>query len=133
MKFSILFTILFFSYLNCFSQQDHIQVKTNETYRYNAIEKKPEFPGGIGAFYKYIANNYKTPNVNNLSGKVFVNFVIEKDGSIVEAKVIRDLGYGTGEEAVRVLMQSPKWSPGMQNGQPVRVMYSLPITIQSSK
>lgn len=133
MKFSILFTVVFFSCLNCFSQQDTEQVNKNETYNYSFIEKKPEFPGGAEAFYKYIGKNYKTPNVNNLNGKVFVNFVIEKDGSVVEAKVIRDLGYGTGEEAVRVLIQSPKWSPGMQNGQPVRVMYSLPITIQSSK
>jgi protein TonB len=133
MKLSILFTVLFFSCLNCFSQQDTIQVKKNETYNYSSIDKKPEFPGGAGAFYKYIGNNYRTPNVQGLSGKVYVNFVIEKDGSVVEAKVIRDLGYGTGEEAVRVLSESPKWSPGIQNGKPVRVMYSLPITIQSTR
>ena len=132
MKYFILFTVLFFSGLNCFSQENN-QDKEKESYKYNAIEKKPEFPGGAGAFYKYIGNNYRTPSVQGLSGKVYVNFVIEKDGSVVEAKVIRDLGYGTGEEAVRVLSESPKWSPGMQNGQPVRVLYSLPITIQSSK
>ena len=62
-----------------------------------------------------------------------INIVIEKDGSIVEVKVLRDLGYGTGEEAVRVLSESPKWSPGIQNGQPVRVMFNLPISIQSSR
>jgi protein TonB len=133
MKLSILFTVLFFSCLNCFSQQDTEQVNKNETYNYSSIDKKPEFPGGAGAFYKYIGNNYRTPNVQGLSGKVYVNFVIEKDGSVVEAKVIRDLGYGTGEEAVRVLKESPKWSPGIQNGKPVRVMYSLPITIQSTR
>ncbi len=133
MKYFILFTVLFFSGLNCFSQQDTTQDKKNEPYNYSSIDKKPEFPGGAGAFYKYIGNNYRTPSVQGLSGKVYVNFVIEKDGSVVEAKVIRDLGYGTGEEAVRVLSESPKWSPGMQNGQPVRVLYSLPITIQSSK
>ncbi len=133
MKLSILFTVLFFSCLNCFSQQDTEQVNKNETYNYSSIDKKPEFPGGAGAFYKYIGNNYRTPSVQGLSGKVYVNFVIEKDGSVVEAKVIRDLGYGTGEEAVRVLKESPKWSPGIQNGKPVRVMYSLPITIQSTR
>lgn len=133
MKLSILFTVLFFSCLNCFSQQDTEQVNINETYNYSSIDKKPEFPGGAGAFYKYIGNNYRTPSVQGLSGKVYVNFVIEKDGSVVEAKVIRDLGYGTGEEAVRVLKESPKWSPGIQNGKPVRVMYSLPITIQSTR
>jgi protein TonB len=87
----------------------------------------------MGDFFKFIWNNYKTPKVNNLSGKLYLNFVIEKDGSIVEVKVLRDLGYGTGEEAVRVLSESPKWSPGMQNGQPVRVMFNLPISIQSSR
>jgi protein TonB len=97
------------------------------------LKKKPEFPGGMEAFFKYIGNNYKTPKVSNLSGKIYLNFVIEKDGSIVEVKVLRDLGYGTGEEAVRVLSESPKWSPGMQNGQPVRVMFNLPISIQSSR
>jgi len=132
MKYFILFTVLFFSGLNCFSQENN-QDKEKESYKYNAIEKKPEFPGGAGAFYKYIGNNYRTPSVQGLSGKIYVNFVIEKDGSIVEVKILRDLGYGTGEEAVRVLSESPKWSPGMQNGQPVRVLYSLPITIQSSK
>jgi protein TonB len=132
MKYFILFTVLFFSGLNCFSQENN-QDKEKESFKYNAIEKKPEFPGGVGAFYKYIGNNYRTPSVQGLSGKIYVNFVIEKDGSIVEVKILRDLGYGTGEEAVRVLSESPKWSPGMQNGQPVRVLYSLPITIQSSK
>jgi periplasmic protein TonB len=132
MKYFILFTVLFFSGQICFSQENN-QDKEKESYKYNTIEIKPEFPGGMGAFFKYIGNNYKTPKVNNLSGKLYLNFVIEKDGSIVEVKVLRDLGYGTGEEAVRVLSESPKWSPGMQNGQPVRVMYTLPIMIQSSR
>lgn len=132
MRYFILYALLFFSDLNCFSQENN-QDKEKESYKYNTIEKKPEFPGGMEAFFKYIGNNYKTPKVSNLSGKIYLNFVIEKDGSIVEVKVLRDLGYGTGEEAVRVLSESPKWSPGMQNGQPVRVMFNLPISIQSSR
>ena len=132
MRYFILYSLLFFSGLNCFSQENN-QDKEKESYKYNTIEKKPEFPGGMEAFFKYIGNNYKTPKVSNLSGKIYLNFVIEKDGSIVEVKVLRDLGYGTGEEAVRVLSESPKWSPGMQNGQPVRVMFNLPISIQSSR
>ena len=132
MRYFILYALLFFYGLNCFSQENN-QDKEKESYKYNTIEKKPEFPGGMEAFFKYIGNNYKTPKVSNLSGKIYLNFVIEKDGSIVEVKVLRDLGYGTGEEAVRVLSESPKWSPGMQNGQPVRVMFNLPISIQSSR
>ena len=56
-------------------------------------------------------------------------FVIDVDGSIIELKVLKDLGYGTGEEAIRVLKESPKWIPGEQNGQPVRVKYALPIAL----
>ena len=68
--------------------------------------------------------------VKNLKGKVFVTFVVEKDGSLSDIKVIRDIGLGTGEEAIRVLKECPKWLPGEQNGQKVRVLYSLPISIQ---
>ena len=128
MNYSILVGLLFFSGLNCFSQ-DTIQFKEKEAFNINSIEKKPEFPGGVGAFYKYIANNYKLPNVKKLNGKVYVAFVIDVDGSIIELKVLKDLGYGTGEEAIRVLKESPKWIPGEQNGQPVRVKYALPIAL----
>jgi len=102
----------------------------NLIYNTAGIEVKPDFPGGIQEFYKFIGKNYKTPNVKNLKGKVFVMFVIEKDGSLTDIKVLRDIGHGTGEEAVRVLKECPKWLPGEQNGQKVRVLYSLPISIQ---
>jgi protein TonB len=58
-----------------------------------------------------------------------MTFVVEKDGSVTDIKIIRDLGYGTGKEAKRVLENSPKWKPGIQNGRPVRVQYNLPISI----
>jgi protein TonB len=102
----------------------------NLIYNTAGIEVKPDFPGGLQEFYKFIGKNYKTPNVKNLKGKVFVMFVIEKDGSLTDIKVLRDIGHGTGEEAVRVLKECPKWLPGEQNGQKVRVLYSLPISIQ---
>lgn len=102
----------------------------NSIYNTSGIEVKPEFPGGLNEFYKYIGKNYRTPNVKGLKGKVFVTFVIEKDGSLTDIKVIRDIGLGTGEEAIRVLKECPKWIPGEQNGQKVRVMYALPISIQ---
>ena len=87
----------------------------------------------MGGFYEFIAKNYRTPDVQGLKGKVVVSFVVEKDGSIVEVKVIKDLGYGTGAEAIRVLNLSPKWKPGLQDGKPVRVIFSLPITIQATR
>jgi len=105
----------------------------NQIYNTAGIEVKPDFPGGINKFYKFVGDNYQTPEEDGLKGKVYVTFVVEKDGSLTDIKVIRDIGYGTGKEAIRVLKKSPKWSPGVQNGKPVRVLYSLPITIQSAE
>lgn len=104
----------------------------NSIHNMAGIEVKPDFPGGLEKFYKYVGNNYKVPEEDGLKGKVFVTFVVEKDGSLTDVKVIRDIGYGTGAEAIRVLKKSPRWNPGEQNGKKVRVLYSLPITIQSA-
>ncbi|RZJ77461.1 MAG: energy transducer TonB [Flavobacterium sp.] len=105
----------------------------NNVYNTAGIEVKPDFPGGIDKFYKFVGNNYKTPEEEGLKGKVYVTFVVEKDGSLTDIKVLRDIGYGTGAEAIRVLKKCPKWTPGEQNGKKVRVLYSLPITIQSAE
>lgn len=95
---------------------------------YNAVEVKPDFPGGLQKFYDFVGKNYRAPE-EDIRGKVYVQFVVEKDGSLTDIKVMRDIGYGTGAEAIRVLKKSPKWKPGIQNGRPVRVLYSLPISI----
>jgi len=105
----------------------------NNVYNTAGIEVKPDFPGGIEKFYRFVGNNYKTPEEEGLKGKVYVTFVVEKDGSLTDIKVLRDIGYGTGAEAIRVLKKCPKWTPGEQNGKKVRVLYSLPITIQSAE
>lgn len=102
----------------------------NTIYNTAGIEVKPDFPGGIKEFYTYIGKNYKVPDVKGLTGKVYISFVIEKDGSLSDIKVLRDVGYGSGEEAVRVLKNSPNWTPAEQNGKKVRVLYMLPISIQ---
>ncbi len=101
----------------------------NTVYNSAGIEVKPDYPGGIEKFYKYIADNYKMPEEEGLKGKVYVTFVVEKDGSLTDIKVLRDIGYGTGKEAIRVLKASKKWSPGEQNGKKVRCTYSLPISL----
>jgi protein TonB len=62
------------------------------------IEVKPEFPGGMAKFYKYVGDNYRAPEEEGLRGKVYVTFVVEKDGSLTDIKVLRDIGYGTGKE-----------------------------------
>ena len=105
----------------------------NSIYNTAGIEVKPDFPGGMEKFYKFVGNNYQTPEEDGLKGKVYVTFVVEKDGSLTDIKVIRDIGYGTGKEAIRVLNKCPRWTPGEQNGKKVRVLYSLPITIQSAE
>ncbi|POY40478.1 energy transducer TonB [Flavobacterium alvei] len=111
------------------SVQVPTSVSDNTVYNTAGIEVKPDFPGGMDQFYKFIAENYQTPKAEGLKGKIYVTFVIEKDGSLSDIKVLRDIGYGTGKEAIRVLKLSPKWSPGEQNGQKVRCTYSLPISI----
>ncbi|SHF99899.1 Antitoxin component YwqK of the YwqJK toxin-antitoxin module [Flavobacterium fluvii] len=104
----------------------------NISYNYTEIETKPEFKSGIMDFYKYLSKNYRLPNMpQGTKGKVYITFVVDKDGKIVEPRVLRDLGYGTGEEAIRVLNNCDKWTPAKQRGQEVRCSYSLPISIQN--
>jgi protein TonB len=105
----------------------------NTVYNTAGIEVKPDFPGGMAAFGKFIEKNYQTPEEEGLKGKVYVTFVVEKDGSLTDIKVLRDIGYGTGKEAIRVLNKCPKWTPGEQNGKKVRCTFSLPISIQSAE
>ena len=93
------------------------------------LEEKPDFPGGLQAFFKFVGDNYKMPQEPGLRGKVFVQFIIEKDGSLTDIKVVRDIGFGTGNEAIRVLKLCPKWYAGKLNGNLVRCNYMLPISI----
>jgi hypothetical protein len=109
-------------------EKDEIDRQSGD-YIYNAVEKRPEFPGGIQAFYDFVAKNYKMPDVKDLKGKIFIQFIVEKDGSLSEIETMRDIGHGTGEEAVRVLKLSPNWVPGELDGEKVRVQYSLPISV----
>lgn len=102
----------------------------------SANVKEPQFPGGIEKFYMFIGQNFKIPqefSKQKIDGKLALEFMVEKDGSLSEFKVVKDLGYGSADEAIRVLKLSPKWIPASENGKPVRVMYSLPITIQAEK
>ncbi len=94
------------------------------------VEDDPEFPGGLSALSQYLASNIKYPQLakeNNITGKVFVSFVVEKDGSVGQVKILRDIGGGCGAEAVRVVKSMPKWKPGKQRGKPVRTQFNLPV------
>jgi len=102
-----------------------------KVYGISDVQKIPEFGGGLVGFYKFIAQNYKTPDEEGLKGEVLVTFIVDVDGSLKDIKVIKDLGYGTGEEAIRVLKKCPKWIPASQNNIPVKCQYSLPIKIRT--
>lgn len=95
------------------------------------VETEPSFPGGIDSLYAWIGQNLRYPQQaqdNKIEGKVYVTFVVEKDGSIANPKLLRDIGFGCGAEAIRVVKAMPKWNPGKQRGKPVRVQFNLPIT-----
>ena len=101
-----------------------------ETQIFTVVENEPEFPGGMEALYKYLAQNIKYPQLardNGITGKVYVTFVVERDGSIANPKVLRDIGGGCGAEAIRVVKAMPKWTPGKQRGKAVRVQFNLPV------
>ena len=94
-----------------------VAVDDNKVYDFVSIEKQPEFPGGISKFYGYLSKAIKYPPMaqeNNVQGKVFLSFVVEKDGKLTDITVTRGLGSGTDEEAIRVLKASPRWNPGIQ-------------------
>jgi len=112
-------------------EKDAIDRQSGE-YIYNSVEKRPDFPGGIQKFYEFVAQNFQIPAVDDLQGKVYIQFIVEVDGSLSNFVNLRDIGHGTGEEAIRVLKLSPKWIPGEEEGKPVRVQYSLPISIRGT-
>jgi protein TonB len=97
-----------------------------------ALDKLPEFPGGIHKFYTYVGTNFEKPEIESSKAiRVYVSFVIEKDGSMTAIQVLKDPGYGLGNEAIRVLKSlKTKWSPGILAGKAVRTAYNLPIIIQ---
>ena len=108
-------------------------IDANKTeYSYTLPEEKPQPEKGIQHFYKHIGNNLNIPKealLKRISGKIYLTFVIDTDGKIIETKIIRGLGYGLDEEAVRVVNNYKNWIPGKIKGKKVRVSYALPITV----
>lgn len=97
---------------------------------FTVVESMPEFPGGMGELMRYLATNIKYPPLakeSGIQGRVFINFVVEPNGSISNVKVLRGIGGGCDEEAVRVVESMPNWKPGKQRGKNVRVSYNLPV------
>ncbi len=100
---------------------------------FTVVETMPEFPGGQGALLQFLAKSIKYPVIaqeNGIQGRVTCSFVVNKDGSIVDAEVIRGVDPSLDKEAIRVINTMPKWSPGKQRGKPVRVKYTVPVTFR---
>jgi len=100
---------------------------------FTIVEEMPSYPGGDLKMYEYLGKNIKYPQIareSGIQGRVFVNFVVEPDGSVSNVKVLRGIGGGCDEEAIRVVKSMPKWKPGKQRGKAVRVSYTLPVVFK---
>ena len=121
--------------VNNLTSGDGTGVEANPDVLFNTggVEVLPEFPGGMAAWSKFLSKNLRYPSIaqeNGVMGRVTVSFVVERNGEISAIKVLRGIGAGCDEEAIRVIKKSPIWKPGMQNGKAVRVSYVIPIVFQ---
>lgn len=109
-------------------QEAEAEIQEQEIFR--VVETAPAFPGGDGARMKFLQDNIKYPQMareSGIQGTVYVTFVVERNGSVTDVKILRGIGGGCDEEAVRVVQNMPKWEPGKQRGKPVRVQFNMPI------
>ena len=112
---------------------DEVPPKVEETKVFDVVEQMPQFKGGDAALMDYLNKSIKYPVIaeeNGIQGRVVCTFVVERDGSITDVKVVRSVDPSLDKEAVRVLKAMPKWIPGKQNGSAVRVKFTLPVTFK---
>ena len=112
------------------AQKTVVSQKDQKEEPFDVVEDMPAFPGGMEAMIQFISNNIQYPadaQKQKVDGRVLVNYVVEKDGSITEVKVIKPTFPSLDAEAVRVVKAMPKWKPGYQKGQAVRVQFTMPI------
>lgn len=124
LKVALMMLVLLFSFMTSTAQ-----TKKNDMV-FDVVEVMPQFPGGQIAMLKYIMENIKYPEQamkEGIQGRVAVRFIVEKDGSISDVKPILSVHPLLNKEAVRVVESMPKWSPGKQNGKPVRVRFNVPV------
>ncbi|MDD3038433.1 energy transducer TonB [Bacteroides sp.] len=110
-----------------------VEEEPEEQTIFEVVEQMPEFPGGQAALMQYLGKNIKYPTIaqeQGTQGRVIVQFVVNKDGSIVDALVMRSVDPYLDKEALRVINTMPKWTPGKQRGKPVRVKYTVPVTFR---
>lgn len=110
-----------------------VEEEVQEEAPFQVVEKMPEFPGGTAALNAYLKKNIKYPSVcreNNIQGRVLIQFIVNKDGSIVEPEVVKSVNPYLDKEAIRVVSAMPKWTPGEQRGKTVRVKFTLPVNFK---
>ena len=115
------------------SERVPIVSEQDKLYDVSTVGTVPKFPGGVQALAEYLKTNLKYPaeaEANDIEGKVYVGFIVEKDGSLSNLEIINGIDSGCNEEAMRVLRNSPPWQPGIFNGNPVRTAYTLAIAFQ---
>ena len=130
MKKLIMMSLMAFFCLTTISAQKTVVSKKNQKV-YDVVEKMPQYPGGMVALFEFLEKNLKYPadaQKQKVEGRVIVSFIVETDGSISDINIVRKVFPSLDEEAVRLLGMMPRWSPGLQNGKPVRVKYAIPIT-----
>lgn len=132
-------TILLFTSLAVYAQNDsgteNLLLESKDAI-FEIVEEMPAPPGGSRALYEYFEKKLSYPIAaieRGVEGRVYVNFVIEKDGSITNVKVSQGIGSGCDEEAVRLVKSMPKWNPAKRHGQPVRVRYSIPVVFELNR
>jgi protein TonB len=109
---------------------EEVEEEVAEEQIFTIVEEMPTFPGGDAALMKYLGNNIKYPAIAKdagIQGTVYVTFVVNEKGEVKDVRVLRSIGGGCDEEAIRVVESMPKWKPGKQRGKPVKVQYNLPI------
>ena len=107
--------------------------KEEETKIFEVVEQMPSFPGGQAALFEFLSKNIRYPVVaeeNGIQGRVTVQFVVEKDGSVTDVRIMKSVDPSLDKEAERVVKSMPKWIPGKQNGSPVRVNYYVPVVFR---
>lgn len=132
MKKFIIMSLMALFGLTTVSAQKTVVAKKNQQV-FDVVEKMPEYPGGQAALFEYLQNNVKYPadaEKKKVEGRVLVTFVVNTDGSITDIEVVRKTFPSLDAEAVRVISGMPRWKPGEQKGQKVRVKYTVPLTFR---
>ena len=128
--FYVLFMLFIFGSMTQLSYAQSEQDSTQKEYQFFEITEVPKFPGGANEMMKFLSENIVYPDIaqdNGIQGTVSVQFVVDKDGSLTDIKVLRNPGGGLGDEGKRIVELMPKWSPGYQKNEPVRVKMIIPL------